>query len=94
MQVVAPVVGAAMPLLIGLGLFIYYLCRYRISGFRDEECTPRYDDSAPGVLFLELAPRSGPVPDLSLELELCVRSGGRWEVVGDRDLRPVLGRIT
>ena len=64
------------------GLFIYYLWRYRSSGFRDHDWLARHDDSDPGgVLFLELGRRSGGSPNPGVDLELCVKSHGNWEVV-------------
>jgi hypothetical protein len=67
------------------GLFIYHLCRYRSSGFRDHDWLARHDDSdAGGALFLELVRRSGARPSPGVDLELCVKSHGNWEVV-DRD---------
>jgi hypothetical protein len=69
------------------GLFIYHLLRYRSSGFRDHDWIPRHDDSDPGgALFLELARRSGGMPNPGVDLELCVKSHGTWEVVDDDDL--------
>jgi hypothetical protein len=64
------------------GLFIYYLWRYRSSGFRDHDWLARHDDSDPGgALFLELGPRSGGSPNPGADLQLCVQSHGNWEVV-------------
>jgi hypothetical protein len=68
------------------GLFIYHLWRYRSSGFRDHDWLARHDDSdAGGALFLELGRRSGANPNPG-DLELCVKSHGRWEVVDDDDI--------
>jgi hypothetical protein len=67
------------------GLFIYHLWRYRSSGFRDHNWLARHDDSDPdGALFLELGLRSGAYPNPGVDLELCVKSHGNWEVV-DKD---------
>jgi hypothetical protein len=67
------------------GLFIGHLWRYRSSGFRDGAWLARHDDSDPdGALFLELGPRSGGSPAPGVDLELCVKSRGKWEVV-DKD---------
>ena len=64
------------------GLFIYHLWRYRSSGFRDDDWLARHDDSDPGgALFLELIRRSGGSPNPGVDLELCVKSHGNWEVV-------------
>ena len=72
---------------IWIALFIYHLWRYRSSGFRDDDWLARHDDSDPGgALFLELVPRSGARPDPGVDLELCVKSHGNWEVVDDDDL--------
>ena len=69
------------------GLFIYHLWRYRSSGFRDYDWLARHDDSDPGgALFLELIRRSGGSPNPGVDLELCVKSHGNWEVVDDDDL--------
>jgi hypothetical protein len=66
---------------------MYHLWRYRSSGFRDDDWLARHDDSDPGgALFLELVPRSGARPDPGVDLELCVKSHGNWEVVDDDDL--------
>jgi hypothetical protein len=66
------------------GLFIYHLWRYRSSGFRDDDWLARHDDSDPGgALFLELGRRSGGSPNPGVDLELCVKSHGNWEVVDD-----------
>jgi hypothetical protein len=64
------------------GLFICHLWRYRFSGFRDHDWLARHDDSDPGgALFLELRRRSGASPNPGVDLELCVKSHGKWEVV-------------
>ena len=56
--------------------------RYRSSGFRDHDWLARHDDSNPGgALFLELIRRSGGSPNPGVDLELCVKSHGNWEVV-------------
>jgi hypothetical protein len=67
------------------GLFIGYLWRYRSSGFRDNDWLARHDDSdAGGALFLELVGRSGASSNPGVDLELFVKSHGKWEVV-DKD---------
>jgi hypothetical protein len=69
------------------GLFIYHLWRYRSSGFRDHDWLARHDDSDPGgALFLELSRRSGGSPNPGVDLELCVKSHGKWEVVDNDDV--------
>ena len=69
------------------GLFIYHLWRYRSSGFRDRDWIARHDDSDPGgALFLELVRRSGGSPNLGVDLELWVKSHGRWDVVDHDDV--------
>ena len=69
------------------GLFVYHLLRYRSTGFRDDDWLARHDDSDPGgALFLELGRRSGGSPNPGVDLELCVKSHGNWEVVDDDDL--------
>jgi hypothetical protein len=69
------------------GLFIYHLWRYRSSGFHDHDWLARHDDSDPdGALFLELVPRSGNSPNPGVDLELCVKSHGNWEVVDDDEV--------
>jgi len=69
------------------GLFIYYLWRYRSSGFRDDDWLARHDDSDPGgAVFLELVRRSGASLNLGVDLEVCVKSHGRWEVVDDDEV--------
>ena len=67
--------------------FIYHLLRYRATGFWDHDWLARHDDSDPGgALFLELSRRSGANPTPAVDLELCVKSHGNWEVVDDDDL--------
>ena len=74
-------------LVIWTGLFIYHLWRYRSSGFRDDDWLARHDDSdAGGALFLELVRRSGASPNPGVDLELCVKSHGNWEVVDDDEM--------
>jgi hypothetical protein len=69
------------------GLFIGHLWRYRSSGFRDHDWLARHDDSDPGgALYLELCPRSGASLCLGVDLELCVKSHGKWEVVDYDDV--------
>jgi hypothetical protein len=69
------------------GLSIGYLWRYRSTGFRDDEWLARHDDSDPGgALFLELGRRSGASPSPGVDLELCVKSHGNWEVVDDDEV--------
>ena len=69
------------------GLFSYHLWRYRSSGFRDHDWLARHDDSDPGgALFLELVRRSGASPNPGVDLELRVKSHGKWEVVDDYDV--------
>ena len=69
------------------GLFIYHLWRYRSSGFRDDDWLARHDDSdAGGAVFLELSRRSGAGPKPAVDLELCVKSHGNWEVVDGDEL--------
>jgi hypothetical protein len=69
------------------GLFIYHLWRYRSSGFRDDDWLARHDDSDPGgALFLELVRRSGGSPNPGVDLELCVKSHGNWQVVDDDEV--------
>jgi hypothetical protein len=73
--------------LIWLGFFIYHLLRYRSSGFRDHHWLARHDDSDPGgALFLELCRRSGGSPNPGVDLELCVKSHGKWEVVDNDEV--------
>jgi hypothetical protein len=69
------------------GLFIYHVWRYRSSGFRDHDWVAGHDDSDPGgAVFLELVRRSGGRPNPGVDLELCVKSHGNWEVVDDDEL--------
>jgi hypothetical protein len=69
------------------GLFIYHVWRYRSSGFRDDDWLARHDDSDPdGALFLELVRRSGASLNRGVDLELCVKSHGNWEVVDDDEV--------
>ena len=69
------------------GLFIRHLWRYRSSGFHDDDWLARHDDSDPsGALFLELVSRSGGSQNPGVDLELCVKSHGNWEVVDNDDL--------
>ena len=63
------------------------LWRYRSSGFRDHDWLARHDDSDPGgALFLELSRRSGANPNPGVDLELWVKSHGKWEVVDDDEV--------
>jgi hypothetical protein len=79
--------AVAAYLAIWTGLFIYHLCRYRSSGFRDHDWLARHDDSDPGgALFLELGRRSGASPNPGVGLELWVKSHGNWEAVDDDEL--------
>jgi hypothetical protein len=72
---------------IWIAFFMYYLWRYRSSGFRDDDWLARHNDSdRGGALFLELVRRSSARPDPGVDLELCVKSHGNWEVVDDDDL--------
>jgi hypothetical protein len=77
------------------GLFTYHLLRYRLGEFRDRDWLARHDDSDPGgAVFLELVRRSGggrPVP--GVDLELCVKSHGNWEVVADDELMLVADKV-
>jgi hypothetical protein len=69
------------------GLFIYHLWRYRSSGFRDHDWFAGHDDSDPsGALFLELGRRPGGSPHRGVDLELWVKSHGRWVVVDDDEV--------
>jgi hypothetical protein len=87
---VAQAVSAALWALAGYvaiwtGLFIYHLWRYRATGFRDHDWLARHDDSdLDGALFLELVRRSGVSLNPGVDLELWVKSHGKWEVV-DQD---------
>jgi hypothetical protein len=83
----AAVWAVAGYVVIWTGLFIYHLWRYRSSGFRDGDWLARHDDSDPGgALFLELGRRSGGSPHPGVDLELCVKSHGKWEVVDDDEV--------
>jgi hypothetical protein len=83
----AAVWAVAAYVAIWTGLFIGQVLRYRSSGFRDHDWLARHDDSDPGgALFLELGRRSGGSPNPGIDLELCVKSHGNWEVVDDEDL--------
>jgi hypothetical protein len=69
------------------GLVIYHLWRYRSSGFRNHDWLARHDDSdAGGALFLELVRRSGGSRSPGVDLELCVKSHGNWEIVDNDEL--------
>jgi hypothetical protein len=69
------------------GLFVYHLWRYRSSGFRDHDWLARHNDSdAGGAVFLELVRRSGASRNSGVDLELCVKSHGNWEVVDDDEV--------
>ena len=69
------------------GLILGHLWGYRASGFRDHDWLARHDDSDPyGALFLELVRRSGAYPNPGVDLELCVKRHGKWEVVDDDEL--------
>ena len=89
---VAQVVWAAVWAVAGFvavwtALFIGHLWRYRSSGFRDGDWVAGHDDSDPGgALFLELVRSSGGRPNPGVDLELCVKSHGNWEVVDDDEL--------
>ena len=81
-------------LVIWTGLFIGHLWSYRSTGFRDHDWLARHDDSNPGgALFLELVRRSGGSPNPGVDLELCVKSHGNWEVVDDDDLVVMPDRV-
>jgi hypothetical protein len=83
----AAVLAAAGYVAIWTGFVIYHLWRYRSSGFRDDDWLARHNDSdRGGALFLELVRRSSARPDPGVDLELCVKSHGNWEVVDDDDL--------
>jgi hypothetical protein len=83
----AAVWAVAGYVVIWTALFIYHLCRYRASGFRDHDWVARHDDSDPGgALFLELNRRSGGSPNPGVDLELSVKSHGNWETVDDEEL--------
>jgi hypothetical protein len=69
------------------GLFAYHLWRYRSNGFRDHDWLARHDDSdTGGAAFLELVRRSGARRNPGVDLELCVKSHGHWEVVDDDEV--------
>jgi hypothetical protein len=69
------------------GLLVGQLWSYRSSGFRDHDWLARHDDSdLDGALFLELRPRSGASLNPGVDLELCVKSHGKWEVVDDDEV--------
>jgi hypothetical protein len=69
------------------GLILFHLWRYRSSGFRDNDWLARHDDSDPdGALLLELVRRSGGSQNPGVDLELCVKSHGKWEVVDDDEV--------
>ena len=83
----AAVWAVAGYVVIWAGLCTYYLLRYRSSGFRDSDWRAGHDDSDPaGALFLELVGRSGGSPNRGGDLELWVKSHGRWEVVDDDEV--------
>ena len=83
----AAVLAIAGYIAIWTGLFIYHLWRYRSSGFRDHDWLARHDDSDPdGALLLELVRRSGGSQNPGVDLELWVKSHGKWEVVDDDDV--------
>ena len=83
----AAVWAVAGYVVIWTGLFICHLWRYRSSGFRDRDWLARHDDSDPGgALFLELVRRSGGSPNPGVDLELWVKSHGRWDVVDHDDV--------
>jgi hypothetical protein len=76
------------------GLFVYHLLRYRWNEFRDRDWLARHDDSDPGgAVFLELVRRSGGSPHLARDLELWVKTHGKWEVVDDDDLVLMPGKV-
>jgi hypothetical protein len=61
--------------------------RYRSSGFRDRDWLARHDDSDPGgALFLELRRKSGDSLNPGVDLELRVKSHGKWEIVDDDEV--------
>jgi hypothetical protein len=79
--------AVAAYVVIWTGLFIYHLWRYRSSGFRDHDWFARHDDSdSGGALFLELGRRSDASLNPGVDLELCVKSHGNWEVVDDDEV--------
>ena len=68
-------------------LLIYHLWRYRSSGFRDHDWLAQHDDSDPGgALFLELVRRSEASLNPGVDLQLCVKSHGNWQVVDDDEV--------
>jgi len=74
-------------LAIWTGFFMIHLWRYRSSGFRDHDWFAGHDDSDPGgAVFLELGRRSGGSPHRGVDLELWVKSHGRWVVVDDDEV--------
>jgi hypothetical protein len=76
------------------GLFTYHLGRYRASGFRDRDWFARHDDSDPhGAVFLELVHRSGGGPAPGVDLVLCVKSHGNWQVVDSDGLALMPDRV-
>jgi hypothetical protein len=91
----------AGPILFGVALFIYFWCKYRswpkhwFQGedekrrFQDEDWTAMHDVTESGdSLLLKLSARPGFSIDPSVEIELLVKSGGRWAVVPSRNVRP------
>ena len=79
--------AVAAYVVIWTGLFIYHLWRYRSSGFRDHQWFARHDDSdSGGALFLELVRRPGASLNPGVDLELCVKSHGIWQVVDDDEV--------
>ena len=69
------------------GLFICYAWRYRATGFRDHDWVARHDDSDPdGALFLELGRSSAGMSNPGVDLGLCVKSHGKWEIVDDDEV--------
>ena len=83
----AAVWAVAGYVVIWTGLFLGHLWRYRSGGFRDRDWLARHDDSDPGgALFLELVRRSGGSPNPGVDLELWVKSHGRWDVVDHDDV--------
>ena len=82
-----PLWAVAAYIAIWTGLILYHLWRYRSSGFRDHDWLARHDDSDPdGALLLELVRRSGGSQNPGVDLELWVKSHGKWEVVDDDDV--------
>jgi hypothetical protein len=96
-QGVSALIGAVGgPLLLGLGLFVYFWFKYRYWArrgfhddhkrrFYDEDWTPKHDpiESEDGLL-LKLVTRPGLSIDPRIEIELCVKSGGVWAAVSGR----------